>query len=126
MSMRWWSFPKLINGSDDDDQGMDISDRWDDINIQADIELSGEIEIGGSYLFHKIFRMMKENLNEKEHVMFDLNKITRGECVCVLQYLRELQVYKGCLCKKSLRVSEPSLKQEKAVLAVFKKTFLTT
>ena len=108
---------------------MDISDRWDDINIQADIELSGEIEIGGSYLFHKIFRMVKENLNEKERNYIWLKQnyfVNRGECVCVLQYLSKLQVYKGCLCKKSLRVSEPSLKQEKAVLAVFKKTFLTT
>ena len=59
-------FNLLIDDSDDDDEEMDISDRWDDINIQADIELSGEIEIGGSYLFHKIFWMMKENLNEKE------------------------------------------------------------
>ena len=63
-------FNLLIDDSDDDDEEMDISDRWDDINIQADIELSGEIEIGGSYLFHKIFRMMKDNLNEKEKIIF--------------------------------------------------------
>ena len=75
-----------MDGSDDDDQEMDISDRWDDINIQADIELSGEIEIGGSYLFHKIFWMMKENLNEKErnYVWFKQNYfVNLAECVCV-------------------------------------------